>query len=417
MSRRDFLKQMGLAVGTLGIAPVAQAITPMSNFNGKDIKVGLLLPENAGYPQLAEHYLTGFKSKLLSRKSKESSIGFQTEFYRIADNSFYKNIKSMLFESDVDIVVVHASNFLLEGIWELFHQNEKILIASSIGENVGVSLPVSPYVYINSLNLWQSNWTAGKWVAEHIGHKVAIVNSFYDSGFHASNTFKLGFESGGGNHVGLFMVDPPHGTFNPNAVIQEIEQLMPDAIFANLSGVSATAFLKAYLKSSLNGKVKLLASPLALTEQNLPHIGGEVCGIKSFFTWSPELENKVNSEFVTLLKNKKIDNPDVFHLLGYETAMMLIAAEMKAGVGFSTHTFSTALETLEMESPRGLVKMDRESHISSSPYYLREVSPFKYKLINKVVSEEVAFVDENNESIRKEYCSLVSGWINPYLTT
>lgn len=408
---------MGLAVGTMGIAPVSQAINPMSNFKGKDIKVGLLLPENAGYPQLADHYLAGFKTKLLSRKTKDSSIGFQTEFYRITDNSFYKNVKSMLFESDVDIVVVHASNFLIEGIWELFHQNEKLLIASVIGENTGVSLPVSPYVYINSLNLWQSNYIAGKWVANHIGHKVAIVNSFYDAGYHSCNTFKMGFENGGGNHVGLFMVDPPYGAFNPLAVIHEIEQQMPDAIFANLSGVAATAFLNAYLKSSLKGKVELLASPLALTEQNLPHIGGEVCGVKSFFTWSPELENKVNGEFVTLLKNKKIDNPDVFHLLGYETAMILLDAEKKAGVGFNTHSFSSALETLELESPRGLVKMDRESHISASPYYLREVSTLKYKLINRIVSEELAIVDENNESIRKEYCRLVSGWINPYLTT
>ncbi len=408
---------MGLAVGTMGIAPVSQAINPMSNFKGKDIKVGLLLPENAGYPQLADHYLAGFKTKLLSRKAKDSSIGFQTEFYRTSDNSFYRNIKSMLFESNVDVVVVHASNFLIEGIWELFHQNERILIASVIGENVGVSLPVSPYIYINSLNLWQSNWMAGKWVAENIGHKVAIVNSFYDSGFHASNTFKLGFESGGGNHVGLFMIDPPNGTFNPGAVISEIEKEMPDTIFANLSGVAATAFLKAYLSSSLNGKVKLVASPMAVTEQSLPHIGIEACGIKSFFTWSTVLENKENADFIKLLQNKKVEVPDVFHLLGYETAMMLIAAEEKAGVGFETRSYAKALELLEMESPRGIVRMDKESHISASPYYLREVSTMKYKLINKIVSEELAVVDENNELVRNEYNRMVSGWINPYLTS
>jgi hypothetical protein len=129
------------------------------------------------------------------------------------------------------------------------------------------------------------------------------------------------------------------------------------------------------------------------------------------------LENKANTEFVTYLKNKNVDNPDVFHLLGYETALMLLTAEKKVGVGFNTRSFATALESLEMESPRGLVKMDRESHISASPYYLREVSTLKYKLVNRIVSEELTIVDENNESLRKEYCSLVSGWINPYLTT
>src|SRR5699024_9187563 len=99
--------------------------------------------------------------------------------------------------------------------------------------------------------------------------------------------------------------------------IREVEQFAPDAIFANLSGIAATAFLKAYLNSNLKKDVQLMASPLALTEQALPHIGPDSCGIKSIFTWSPALKNQANIDFQTLLQERKVDHPDVFHLLGY----------------------------------------------------------------------------------------------------
>lgn len=382
------------------------------------MEIGLLLPENTGYPQLADHYLTGFEAMLLSQSQEKTYLGIQPKYYNVSDDSFYRKIKSMLFEADVDVVVVHASISLISGVWDLFHQNEKILVASVLGEKVGVSLPVSPYIYINSLNLWQSNWGLGHWVAQNIGHKVALVNSFYDAGYDSGNTFRLGFEAGGGKQMGIFMIDPPQASFNPGAVIREVESFSPNAIFANLSGIAATAFLNAYLKSSLKGKIELVASPLALTEKALVNIGDECCGIKSVFTWSTVLDNEVNTRFITLLHGKKVEVPDVFHLLGFEVAKLLHEAEQRAGTTtFDTRLFSLSLESLKMDSPRGLMTMDCESHISSSPYYLREVRKTESGLVNQVISQQLDVIDENDEEIRREYSGLTSGWINPYLTT
>lgn len=418
MSRRNFLKQIGLAAATIGIAPISQAaVTPFRSLKS-DLKIGLLLPENKGYQHLADHYLTGFKSILLSRNPGEKLSGIHTEHYCISGNDFYKKIKSLLLESDVDIVVAHASNHLISSVMNLFDKTEKFLLASVLGENIGISLPVSPFVYINSLNLWQSNWLAGRWVASRTVEKVAIVNSFYDAGFDSSSTFKNGFENGGGQQIKNFMFDPPGIKTDPQSVISEIEQYAPSTIFVNLSGNEANAFLKVFLNSGMNENVELVASPLALTEQALPHLGAGCCGIKSVFTWSPRLENKANLEFLSLLQDKKVENPDIFHLLGYETAMMILDAEKRVGsTGFNTHSFSLALESLTIEGPRGLVKMDNMSHTSSAPYYLREVTVSKFKFVNMVVTDQLAAIDEKEESIRREHSGLASGWINPYLTT
>jgi branched-chain amino acid transport system substrate-binding protein len=382
------------------------------------MKIGLLLPENSGYPKLAQHYLTGFELMVLSQNQDKSLSEIQTEYYSIYNNEFFRKVKSMLFESDADIIVAHASISLINDVWELFHQNEKILVATILGEKVGTTIPFSPFVYINSLNLWQSNWALGKWSAENIGHKAAIVNTFYDAGYDSGNTFKLGFENGGGKQIGIFIIDPPRGTFNPGAVVTELEKFSPDVIFANLSGIGATAFLKAYLKSGLKGNAELVASPLALTEQAFTTIGSDCCGIKSVFTWSPVLENKMNVEFVTLLENEKKENADVFHLLGFETAMMILDAVKKSGMtSFNTQSFYSALENTEMVSPRGLVKMDKKSHIASSPYYMREVSFLNNNLVNLIISDQLDVTDENDEEIHREYSGITSGWINPYLTT
>lgn len=418
MSRRNFLKQIGLAAATIGIAPISQAAATPFRALKSGLKIGLLLPENKGYPHLADHYLTGFKSMLLSRNPGEKLSGIHTEHYRISGNDFYRKVKSILLESDVDIVVAHASNHLVSSVMNLFDKNEKILLASVLGENIGVSLPVSPFVYINSLNLWQSNWAAGRWVASRASEKIAIVNSFYDAGFDSSSTFRNGFENGGGQQIKNFIFDSPGVKTDPQSVISEIEQYAPSAIFANLSGNEANVFLKVFLNSGMNGNVELIASPLALTEQALPHLGAGCCGSKSVFTWSPQLENKANLEFLSLLQDKKVETPDVFHLMGYETAMIILDVEKRAGLsGFNTRSFSLALESLTIESPRGLVKMDNVSHTSSAPYYLREVAVSKSNLVNCVLTDKLAAIDEKDESIRREYSGLASGWINPYLTT
>jgi branched-chain amino acid transport system substrate-binding protein len=382
------------------------------------MKIGLLLPENSGYSKLAVNYQTGFEMQFRIQNQSVLLEEVETQFYSIYNDDFYKKAKSLLFVNDVDIVITHASISLLSGVWELFHHNQKFLLGTIIGEKVGVSIPHSPYVFINSLNLWQSNWMMGKWAAENCGKKVAVVTSFYDAGYDSTNTFKMGFENGGGNQVGIFMVDPPHGTFNPGAVITEIEKFLPDVIFACLSGIPATAFIKAYLKSSLKGKVELISSPLALPESVLQSIGNDCCGINSVFTWSPVLENRANIEFISNLQSEKIDTPDVFHLLGYETAMLFLSAlngnETKL---FDAHQFSQAMEKLEINTPRGMVKMNAKSHIANSSYYLREVSLSNEKLVNRISSELVALVDENSEAIYHAYTGISSGWINPYLTT
>jgi len=381
------------------------------------MKIGLLLPENAGYPKLAVNYQFGFEMQFRIQNQSVLLEEVETHFYSIYNDDFYKKAKSLLFVSDVDIVVTHASISLLSGAWELFHHNQKFLLGTIIGEKVGVSIPHSPYVFINSLNLWQSNWLAGKWAAENYGKKVAIVTSFYDAGYDSTNTFKLGYENGGGNQIGIFMVDPPHGSFNPGAVITELETFMPDVVFAHLSGIPASAFIKAYLKSSLNGNIPLVASPLALTESALKSYGQDSCGIKSIFTWSPVLENNENINFISNLQKEKVDFPDVFHLLGYESALLLIKAiDCIVNEDFDAQKFSCNLEKIEIDTPRGIVKMDSQSHIACSPYYLREVCNSKDKLVNQVLTEQVAFIDENQEEIHREYSGITSGWINPYLT-
>ena len=82
MSRRNFLKQIGLATAAIGVAPISRATVPIRSIDS-NLKIGLLLPVNNGYPQLSENYLTGFKTRLASLNTNGVTTSFS---YRILQN-------------------------------------------------------------------------------------------------------------------------------------------------------------------------------------------------------------------------------------------------------------------------------------------------------------------------------------------
>lgn len=411
MSRRNFLKQIGLATAAIGVAPLSHAtVTPRSY--SSDLKIGLLLPLNNGYTQLAENYLTGFKSKFASQNNG-SYQNVHTEYYKISEFRFRQKVESLLTENKVDVVVAHASMNLISAVTDLFDQHKKVLIGSILGEKIPVKFLPSQYVFVNSFNLWQSSWAAGKWAANTIGKKAAIVDSFYDSGFDSGNCFKIGFESGGGNEIKTFMAKLPNESVDPLNVLNDIKTFAPDSIFVNLSGSTAINFLRLLTCSSLNETAEIIASPFALNEEALPHIGSSLCGVKSFSSWSPELKTKANIEFLSQLQGLRIENPDVFHLLGYESALMIAQIHQNSAL----HSPASILETLRIESPRGVVEVDSKSHFTNAPCYMRKVDFEKFNLVNNVIGEELADISTDDKLINNDYSGLNSGWINPYLTT
>ena len=280
-------------------------------------------------------------------------------------------------------------------------------------KKIPVKYSTSPYILVNSFNLWQSSWAAGKWAANTTGKKAAIVDSFYDSGFDSGNSFKIGFESSGGSEAKTFMAELPGENIDTGKVIAEIKDYSPDVLFVNLSGQTAVSFLKVLLTSNLKRNTEVIASPFAMNEEVLPHIGTSICGVKSFSSWSVELNTKANSDFKSQLQGSRVENPDVFHLLGYESALMIEALQ-KSNM---SQKLLSPFESFKFVSPRGVVELDIKNHITQSPCNMRMVELVKFDLINRVIGEELADISSDDNSIKNDYSGLNSGWINPYLTT
>jgi branched-chain amino acid transport system substrate-binding protein len=411
MSRRNFLKQIGLATAAIGVAPISHAVAPLKTISN-DLKVGLLLPVNNGYTQLAENYLTGFKSKFASQNNW-SYQNVHAEYYKISEFRFRQKVESLLTENKVDIVVAHASMNLISAVTDLFDQHKKVLIGTILGEKIPVKFSPSQFVFVNSFNLWQTSWAAGKWAANTIGKKAAIVDSFYDAGFDSGNCFKIGFETRGGTEIKRFMAKMPGENIDPLNVLDDIKTFAPDAIFVNLSGSTAINFLRLLTCSSLNEYAEIIALPFALNEETLPHIGSSVCGVKSFSSWSPGLKTKANIDFLSQLQGSRIENPDVFHLLGYESAQMIAQIHQNRAL----LSPASMLETMRIESPRGVVEIEPKSHFTQAPCYMRKVDLERFNLVNNVIGEELADISTDDNSIKNDYSGLNSGWINPYLTT
>jgi len=415
MSRRKFLKQIGVLAGAATTVPALSAI----HKEGKKMpmKIGVLVPQNKSVIGLGDSFVNGLR--LFQEKHKEKwteDVEFIVESYTLSSSSIIGKSQKLIFENMVDMVVAHTSTLFLSTIRDLYHDNEKFLLVSDIGAKVGNYIPTSPFIYTNSLNLWQSSYAMGNWAGKNLGKTSVIVSSFYDSGFDNTGMFYKGFEEAGGENKGFLMLDPPNASVNPKALINQIETINSELIFANFSGSDAVIFANAFLNSHLNGKIPMVANPFMLDEQLQHRINGNMDGVKSAFSWTPEMNHAANKEFIKDATAKYGKEPGVFELLGYECAMILDSAIKHNGNNANKEDFSKAMADVKINGPRGIVKMDRQSHFTNADICLRSMTKDGFNFVNKPIADQLAYVSEDDDGVRKDFSGLISGWQNPYLT-
>ncbi|MBX7220292.1 MAG: ABC transporter substrate-binding protein [Blastocatellia bacterium] len=411
LHRRRFLQAAGMTTGFAVASPLLSLgdafAAPQSH-----LRVGLLLPQRSTFTSLpVENVLSGIRLGLRS-EPRRGTFGLRAECVSETPTGGYAGLSTaverLLAEARVDVLVGFFGNIIPEPVLKACERHHTALIVADAGANLAAHRKPHSLVFYNSLNYWQANWALGAWAARQTGQRAALVSSFYESGFDAHNTLRLGFEAEGGE-IAAVAISRIHGQpFSFKQMFQDIRQTNPDCILAAQTGRDAGAFLNAYVKSGLHREVPLVSTGFTLDMAQRLHKQSPLPAAVSAVAWDARLATPANPAFLNEFRSFTHREADAFGVLGWEIGRLLgDTHQVTGGRWHDSDRVAAALTSVALHSPRGRIAMDARTQTMRGPVYLCE--PGSQGL------RELPSVDECADCLSILRTGPRSGWTNSFL--
>lgn len=215
--------------------------------------------------------------------------------------------------------------------------------------------------------------------------KMFILAPNYPAGTDSLNGFKRFYKGELAGEVYTKL-----GQTDYSAEIAQIRDSGADSVFFFLPGGMGIAFMKQYAQSGVG--IPVMGPGFSFSQDVLPAIGDAALGAKNSASWSKDLDNAKNKQFVEGFQKEYNRLPSIYAAQAYDTASLIVAAAGKASVK-DADAFRAALKAAEFESVRGKFKFNTNNH-PIQDLYVREVIKEGDVLTNKIIA--TSFTDHTD---------------------
>ena len=241
--------------------------------------------------------------------------------------------------------------------------------------NTGASdlTKASKYFVRVGVSQWTLNIPVGKWAYDQGGRKAAIMVADYSPGQDGAAVFKKSFEDAGGKIIEDIRV--PVGTIDFSSYVQKLRDAKPQYVFIFMPvGPMTVAMVKAITGAELEKQGIIPIYTTEMQDQDLPTLGDAALGAKSFFHYSPQLDNPKNKAVTKELKDKYGQDQMLAmgSLSAYDGMQVLFHMIKATGGKYEPDKAMASVKGMKWESPRGPVSIDDNREIVQN-MYLRKV--------------------------------------------
>jgi len=222
------------------------------------------------------------------------------------------------------------------------------------------------------------------WVANNLGYdaghrNVMTITWRYAAGQEDVEALKESFVKLGGKVTEELYLPFPQVEFQ--ALITQIAQKKPDAVFAFFAGGGAVKFVKDYAAAGLNRNIPLYG-PGFITDGTLDAQGDAAQGMFTTLHYADALNTPRDNAFRLAYAKAYKQQPDVYAVQGYDAGQILAVglAAVKGDVGKKAE-FAAAVEKATIDSPRGAFTLSK-AHNPVQNIYLRKVEGKENKLVS-----------------------------------
>jgi branched-chain amino acid transport system substrate-binding protein len=170
----------------------------------------------------------------------------------------------------------------------------------------------------------------------------------------------------------------PLGSSDFASAVAQIAGADVDAVFGFLSGSDGVIFVQQYDAAGLKESKPLTVTGFMVDADVIDAVGQSAVGAISSMHYAPTLDNEVNSDFAPAFTET---------VQGYDSAQLIVKAIEATNGDTSPQALVDAMERAELDSPRGPVSIDPESHQIVQHMYVRRVEEVDGQLTNVVLED------------------------------
>lgn len=234
-----------------------------------------------------------------------------------------------------------------------------------------------------SFTMSQVTAPLGSWAAKSGSKRAFTIVADYAPGIDAENAFSRTFTEGGGEVVEKLRV--PLANVEFSSYVRRIRDAKADAVYLFLpNSDTAKSFLKSFKDGGLQqAGVKVFADGGVTAPNNLPVMGDNAIGIISSHHYTETHASPLNDRFVkTFAEVNGGQLPTYISAGAYDALAAIYKAVQDQNGKPQLEKTMQILGGLQMESPRGPIRIDPATRDITQNVYIRRVEKRGGKLVN-----------------------------------
>jgi branched-chain amino acid transport system substrate-binding protein len=379
------------------------------------MKIGVLYPRSKAHPEIMSDFVDGIKSALKHYQlDNDVALIAESIGYGGNEKELYEKAEKLLSLESADILVAYIDLRVISILEPLLHASGKLMIVVNPGANYPENrIPRSNIIYLTQQHSFLC-WLSGLLAAKNNSSGAAMTTTFYDAGYLHIAAITKGYMNSGGN-IRYNYVN--NNLYNETFEIAPLTDFLSseketENLLCVFDSKPAFLFYDRLNKYEGSSKLHLFVSPMML-EQKAWEGDGFNFLIEGYLPYYAASENKTNIEFRNIFTTQTKREPSQFALQGWEAALIIQEAfnsckdKYADGASIKDH-----LKTTVIASPRGNLKMDKQTHYFTAPVY-------KGVIKNNTEAILITPVNDVEEEWEKFVANPVigpsSGWTNTYL--
>ena len=376
-TREEMTMSKHLQALSLLCLATAVAFGGPSPAQAQELKIGFLAPRTGIFSQLGTDMVNGFQMYLDEHGGKlgGAKVSFIVEDDQGKPDVDVAKAKKLILQDKIDMLVgavLASSAYALAPV----STAEKMLYIGTVStadDLVQRQIDKYPYLVLSGWVPSQPNHPLGQWACDQGYKKIAAVAADYAFGYEQLGGFQKAFEDCGGKIVQKIWA--PLGTKDFGPYIPTLKSDV-DAIFTLMVGPMSLQFPK-QLRAAGNKK-PIVAGGTSYDEFALPFMTDEVIGDVSALQYSAALETPANQTFVKNYRAKYGKVPSYYSEVNYAAAKWIdLTLAKHKGKYPGPVEFIKTMSTIELDAPRGPVRLDPSTKSPIQNIYIKKVEKKK----------------------------------------
>ena len=359
------------------------------------VKVGVLSPMSGVYASLGTNKLNGIKM-LFNEKSMKAggrAIELAVEDTEAKPQEGLRKARKLVEQDNADVLLGVISSAIGYALKDYVGRAKKVWVTTgAAADGIFKKANNNPYAFRSSLSTWQANNPMGTWLGDKGFKNVFLTGPDYAVGREALDAFDKTFQVKGAKRAGG--VYPPLGTTDFAPYLAEIKRASPDLVYASYAGSDAVRFVQQFASFGLGSSMKLAGYGYLAEEDTFTAQGDAAIGVYSGLNWAYGIDTPINKNFVANYRKAYNSIPTVDSVAGYVGAQVVWDAINRLGGKVdSQDALSKAIEETKIETPRGPISFDPDTHNVIQNIYIREAVKDGNEIHNKVLAKFDAIRD------------------------